>query len=530
MRCLLVQPSATADSFWNYHATCDLVGARYPAAPLGLITVAALLPATWTCRFIDCHVEPLTDADLAWADIVFTGGMLPQQRSTLAVVERCRQLGVAVVVGGPDATSSPQLYDAADYQVLGEAEITLPRWLADFERGTADHRYECGDERADMAASPLPRFDLLKFDRYLHVGVQTARGCPYRCEFCDIVALFGRVPRFKTPAQVLAELERLYQLGYRGHIDFVDDNFIGNTRATKTLLRQLEPWLAARGWPFEFTTEASLNVADDEELLGLLQACGFSAVFVGVESPDEHTLDDIRKVPNIRRSLPASIRKLYDYGMFVNTGYIIGFDSERSDVAPAILELIEASAVPVNMVGLLFALPRTELSRRLAAEGRLVEEFAVAPDDVGDQCAAGCNFVTRRPRADILRDYRRVIAESYRPEAYFARVATVGRLLNCSRKRLRLPWRYIRRDMIGLGRLVWRMGVRRPYRARFWQLLLSCAWHNPRALRYVIALAALYLHFESFTATIVARLDRAIEQAGAASPDEARLTAAVAAG
>ena len=241
------------------------------------------------------------------------------------------------------------------------------------------------------------------------------------------------------------------------------------------------------------------------------------------------TLDDIRKRQNTKRSLSASIRKLYDYGMFVNTGYIIGFDSERGGVAPAILELIEASAVPVNMVGLLFALPRTELSRRLEAEGRLLPEFAVAPDDVGDQCTAGCNFITRRPRGDILRDYRRVIAESYRPDAYFARVGTVGRLLNCSRKRLRLPWRYVRRDVIGLGRLLWRMGVRRPYRARFWRLLLACAWRNPRALRYVIALAALYLHFGPFTAKIVARLDREIERADAAPQEEAMRMAAAAA-
>ena len=182
-RCLLVYPEFTSQSFWNYRATCDLVGAGYPAAPLGLITVAAMLPESWQCRLVDCNVGPLTDADLGWADIVFTGGMIPQQRSTLAMIERCRAAGKPVVVGGPDATSSPHLYDRADYQVLGEAEVTLPRWLSAYQAGTAQHRYQCGEEKADVTTSPLPRFDLLRFDRYLHVGVQFARGCPFRCEF-----------------------------------------------------------------------------------------------------------------------------------------------------------------------------------------------------------------------------------------------------------------------------------------------------------------------------------------------------------
>ncbi len=519
MRCLLVCPAATSDSFWNYRDTCALVGARYPAAPLGLITVAALLPDSWTCRLVDCNVESLTDEDLAWADIVLTGGMLPQQRSTLAVMERCRRLGKTVVVGGPDPTSSPELYDAAEYQVLGEAEITLPRWLADFARGAAHHRYECGEERAEMAGSPLPRFDLLKFDRYLHVGVQMSRGCPFHCEFCDIVELFGRVPRLKTAPQLLAELDRLYALGYRGHVDFVDDNFIGNRKSAKQFLRQLAAWLERHRWPFEFTTEMSLNAADDDELLGLLQACGFSAVFVGVESPDEATLRDARKLQNTRRSLAESIRKLYRYGMFVNTGYIVGFDTERGSVAPAILGLIEASAVPANMVGLLYALPRTDLARRLAREGRLLSEFATQPDDAGDQCTGGLNFATRRPRADILRDYRAVITESYQPATYFARARAVGRQLDCSQKRLKLPLRYLKRDLTGLFRLSWRMGVLRPYRARYWRLVAECAVRNPRALRYVIALAALYLHFEGFTSDLAARLDREIALADSAEAE-----------
>ena len=507
-RCLLVYPEFTSQSFWNYRATCDLVGAGYPAAPLGLITVAAMLPESWQCRLVDCNVGTLTDADLAWADVVFTGGMIPQQRSSLAMIERCRAAGKPVVVGGPDATSSPHLYDRADYQVLGEAEVTLQRWLRDYEAGTARHRYVCGEEKADVTTSPLPRFDLLTFDRYLHVGVQFARGCPFRCEFCDIIELFGRVPRLKTADQMLAELQRLYDLGYRGHVDFVDDNFIGNKKIVKQFLPQLKAWLEEHGWPFEFTTEASVNLADDGELLGLMQDCGFSAIFVGVESPDEETLKAMQKGQNTKRVLAESIRKIYEYGIFVNTGYIVGFDSERGSVAQGVLDLIEASAVPVNMVGLLVALPNTQLTRRLAAEGRLMPEFDVAPDDAGDQCTAGLNFETRRPKSDILRDYRRIIAESYAPAAYFARVRSVGSALDCAKKRMRLPPRYLLRDFKGLSRLIWRMGVRRSYRAEFWKTLAICGTKNPRGLRYTIALMALYLHFGDFRDYLLARLDR----------------------
>ena len=507
-RCLLVYPEFTSQSFWNYRATCNLVDAAYPAAPLGLITVAAMLPASWECRLVDCNVSTLTDLDLAWADIVFTGGMIPQQRSSLAMIERCQAAGKPVVVGGPDATSSPHLYDRADYQVLGEAEITLPRWLADYEAGIARHRYECGEERADVSASPLPRFDLLTFDRYLHVGVQFARGCPFRCEFCDIIELYGRVPRLKTPDQMLAELERLHDLGYRGHVDFVDDNFIGNKKAVKLFLPRLRSWLEEHAWPFEFTTEASVNLADDEDLLGMMQECGFSAVFVGVESPDEETLRSMQKGQNTKRVLAESIRKIYSYGIFVNTGYIVGFDTERGSVAQGVLDLIEASAVPVNMVGLLVALPNTQLTRRLSREGRLPEGFDVAPDDAGDQCTAGLNFETRRSKGDILQDYRRIIAESFAPAAYFARVRSVGLALDCTKKRMRLPLRHRLRDLKGFARLLWRMGVRRSYRAEFWNTLAVCGAKNPRGLRYTVALMALYLHFGDFRDLLLARLDR----------------------
>jgi len=510
--CLFIYPEFRSKSFWNYRATCDLVGAKYPAAPLGLITVAALLPKAWNARLVDRNVQSLDDADLDWADLVFTGGMLPQQTATLELIDQLKARGKTVIVGGPDATSSPQLFSHADHLVLGEAEITLPRWLADFETGTAAQVYVCGDEKADVTASPMPRFDLLKFDRYLHVGVQFARGCPFNCEFCDIIELFGRVPRLKSSEQMLGELQYLHDLGYRGHVDFVDDNFIGNKKGVKKFLVDLREWLVENRWPFEFSTEASVNLADDDKLLALMQSVGFISIFVGIESPDEATLKATQKLQNTKRALADSLNKIYGYGIFVNAGYIVGFDTEQGSIADSMLDLIEASSVPVNMVGLLFALPGTQLQRRLAKENRLHEDYARAPADVGDQCLGGLNFETARPRVEVLRDYRRIVDESYSPENYFGRVLRVSTALDCSQKRLRLPLRKVLRELKGLTRLVWRMGVRCSDRGRFWSTLIELAWRNPRGLRYGLALMALYLHFGEFRKFLVSRLDETIRE------------------
>ena len=506
----MVYPEFTSESFWNYRATCELAGAVYPAAPLGIITVAALLPETWECRLVDCNVEALEDETLEWADLVLTGGMIAQQRSCLALIERLKRLGKTVVVGGPDATSSPHLYGRADHLVLGEGEVTIPRWLEDFENGTPRPIYSAGEELAAVTSSPLPRFDLLQFDRYLHVGIQFARGCPFLCEFCDIIELFGRVPRLKDADQMLAEIQCLYDLGYRGHIDFVDDNFIGNRRDVKKFLPRLKAWLEEHRWPFEFSTEASINLVDDEELLRMMQEVGFAAIFVGVESPDEETLKAIQKGQNTRRELGENLRKIYSYGIFVNTGYIVGFDQERGSVARGVLELIEASAVPVNMVGLLCALPNTQLSRRLAKEGRLGDDFDVVPEGTGDQCTGGLNFATARPRADVLIDYHAIIEESYRPRSYFARVRRVGALLNCRKKKLRLPFRHFMKDLRSFWRLIVKMGIRKHYRWEFWKSLLYLAVRNPRGLRYSIALMALYLHFGEFRIYLMDVIERDI--------------------
>jgi hypothetical protein len=344
--------------------------------------------------------------------------------------------------------------------------------------------------------------------------VQFARGCPFLCEFCDIIELFGRVPRLKSAEQLLAELDALYKLGHRGLVDVVDDNFIGNKRDVKKFLPKLIAWQKERGFPFEFATEASINLADDDELLGLMQQANFATVFVGIESPDEETLKHTQKAQNTRRQLSASLKKIYSFGMWASVGYIVGFDGERGSVAPGVLGLIESSATPIAMVGLLYALPGTQLTRRLAKEGRLHDTFDRVDDsfDGGDQCTAGLNYDTLRPKIDILRDYRRVVDEIYRPEAYFARVKNVALALNCSQKKLSLSlWHHLR-DMRGLARIVWRQGIVASYRWLFWSTLLLLLLKNPAGIRYGINLMAFFLHFGPFSRYVVRRIDQAIAQ------------------
>lgn len=512
-RALLVQPEFRSASFWNYRETCELLGARYPAAPLGLCTVAALLPSSWDLRLVDRNVDPWDGALVDSADVVLTGGMMPQQGDCLEIIREARARGKTVVVGGPDPTSSPHLYGEADHLVLDEGEVTIPLFLEDFARGTARKVYRAS-RRADLRESPTPRFDLLRFPRYNHVGIQWGRGCPFNCEFCDITERFGKVPRLKSPEQVLGELQTLHDLGYRGHIDFVDDNFAGNRRLAKELLSRLRDWLEARGWPFEFTTEVSINVSDDPDLLGRMREAGFFAVFVGIESPDPATLLAAKKRQNMGRSIPESVRKIYGHGMFVNAGFVIGFDSERGSVARGIIDCAEDAGIPVNMAGLLYALPDTRLTRRLAAEGRIRAGFEIPPEGAGDQCTAGINFDPLRPRADILRDYLEVVETLYAPRAYFNRVLKVSLQLDSSRRRFKPGLKRRILELRGFWRAILKLGLKGSTRGPFWRALFRSLLGNPRSLRYTGSLLALYLHLGTFAKHVANRLRQAIEEEG----------------
>ncbi len=492
MKALLLYPEFSALGFWNYKEVCRLMGAKYPASPLGLITMAALLPADWELRLLDLNTAPLEDADIEWADLVFIGGMLPQQSRFLQLIERVHSRGRKVVAGGPDPTSQPELYRSADYLVLGEAECSLPAFLADLARGATTGTYASA-EKADMAKSPLPRFDLLDLKNYLMIGVQFCRGCPFDCEYCDIIELYGRNPRTKTPEQVVAELDALYRLGHRGHVDFVDDNFIGHKGEAKKALRAVKEWSGDHGHPFFFSTEASINLADDEELLELMRDLDFRYVFVGIESGDREVLLALHKHPNLKRDIVADLHKIYRHGIVVNGGFILGFDGETSDSARKLLEIIERGKIVMSMVGLLFALPNTRLTRRLRGEHRLLENTGQLGGEV-DQTTSGLNFITQRPRAEVLGDFLHVLTAAYAKKSYFDRCVRVSEALRI-RPRFRPPWKRKVRYGMAFAKLVLKLGLRPSTAYYYWRNFLSILFTRISALETVVNLMAMYLHF-----------------------------------
>jgi radical SAM superfamily enzyme YgiQ (UPF0313 family) len=509
---LMIYPRFAGGTFWNFAATCDLFGARYPAAPLGLITVAALLPPAWPVRLVNRNTEELTDGDLAWADLVMTGGMLSQQHDTLEIIAICRAHGKPVVVGGPGVTSSPHIYASANFRVLGEAEGIIDKFIAAWEAGATEGLFEAEKFTVDVTKSPIPRFDLLKFDQYLYVGVQFSRGCPFTCEFCDIIELYGRVPRAKTNAQMLTELEALYRLGYRGHVDFVDDNLIGNKKAVRSFLVDLRAWLDEHDYPFEFTTEASINLADDTSLLQAMNEANFVGVFVGIESPDTDTLIETKKKQNTRRSLVESVHKIYRAGLFVHAGFIVGFDTEKNAVADTMVDFIEDAAIPVCMVGLLYALPNTQLTRRLEREGRLYPEPDVVPKGNVDQCTHGLNFDTLRPKQAILLDYKRVLERIYDPVAFAGRLRRLAGMLDNS-KRKRQTRADDARRRFGASEILHRILTNLPEpHAMFRQTLAECMAINPRSARWIMALMGLYLHLGPVSRYVVQQIELKIEE------------------
>jgi radical SAM superfamily enzyme YgiQ (UPF0313 family) len=520
MKALLLYPEFSAMGFWNYKEVCQLMGAQYPASPLGLITMAALLPAEWQLRLRDLNTTSLDDADIDWADLVFIGGMLPQQARFLRLIERVHSRGKKVVAGGPDPTSQPEVYRSADYLVLGEAECSLPLFLADLARGAASGTYACA-EKAEMTQSPIPRFDLLALKDYLMVGVQFCRGCPFDCEFCDIIELYGRIPRTKTPPQVVAELDTLYRLGHRGHVDFVDDNFIGHKGKAKEILRAVQHWSEAHGHPFFFSTEASLNLADDDELLGLMRDLDFRYVFIGIESGDSEVLAATHKRPNLQRDIVADLHKIYRHGMVVNGGFILGFDGETSDSARKLVEVIERGKIVMSMVGLLFALPNTQLTRRLREEHRLLADTgrmsAAAESTEVDQTTSGLNFITRRPRAEVLGDFLHVLKSAYSRRNYFDRCLRVSKALSIH-SRFKPSWRLKARYGLAFFRIVVKLGLRPSTSYYYWRNFLAVLFTRVSALETVVNLMAMYLHFTRQAAFVSGVMAENIEvlQAGVA--------------
>jgi radical SAM superfamily enzyme YgiQ (UPF0313 family) len=489
MKTLLVYPEFP-ETYWSFRHALSFEGKRSAFPPLGLLTISALLPEAWERRLVDLNIQPLKPADIEWAEVVFCSAMLVQKDSLRRLVARCQAHGKRVVVGGPYVTTSAEDLPQADHLFLGEAETTLPEFVRDLARGEAKRIYQA-TERPALSATPIPDFHLADLRRYSAMSVQYSRGCPFQCEFCDIIEIYGRLPRTKSNEQMLAELEALLRVGWRGMVFIVDDNFIGNKRNVKRLLPALADWSERHSHPFSFITEASVNLAEDEELLAGMRRAGFRRVFLGIETPVEASLKEAQKGQNTRCDLLDSVKKIQRYGLEVMAGFIVGFDSDPEDIFERQVQFIRESAIPLAMVGLLSALPDTQLWRRLEREGRLLQE------STGNNTDGSLNFVPRMDAGRLAEGYQWILRTIYSPGEYYQRA------LNCLERVVAdvpEPRRSgLARDVVTLARVVLALGVRDRARGEFWRYLRRAFTQHRERFAEAVRLAAMGYHFRKLT-------------------------------
>ncbi|MBH8573969.1 B12-binding domain-containing radical SAM protein [Nostocaceae cyanobacterium CENA369] len=506
MKVLLLYP-LFPKSFWSFDKALELIGRKVSFPPLGMITVAAILPQTWEFRLVDRNVRFETEADWNWADLVIVSGMIVQKSDMLHVIGEAKRRGKMVVAGGPYLTSVPTVAEEAgvDFLVLDEGEITLPMLVEALERGETKGVFSAKGEKPDVTITPIPRYDLLDLEAYSDMSVQFSRGCPFQCEFCDIIVLYGRKPRTKTPAQLLAELQFLYDLGWRRSIFIVDDNFIGNKRNVKLLLRELGPWMAEHGYPFRFSTEASVDLAQDEELLDLMITANFSAVFLGIETPDTDSLTLTQKFQNTRHSLMESVQIINRAGLRVMAGFIIGFDNEKPGAGDRIIDFVEATAIPQAMCSMLQALPSTALWQRLKKEDRLLNEEA----NINQTTLT--NFIPTRPLEELAREYIRCFWELYEPKRYLARVFRHFMAMKPTPHKKK--FRAVEfKDIRALAIVCWRQGIKRSTRFQFWHQLFAIILHNPKVLESYITNCALFEHFIDYRQIVRSQIEDQLAQ------------------
>ena len=483
LRILLVYPEFP-DTFWSFKHALKFVHKKAGAPPLGLLTVAAMLPAEWDKRLADLNVATLSDDDLAWADYVFVSAMIIQRESARAFIHRCKLAGVKVVAGGPLFTMEYEQFPEVDYFVLNEAELTLEPFLRDLEQGQAKRVY-ASKEFPDIHQTPVPLWSLAKLKNYDTVSIQFSRGCPFNCDFCNVTSLLGHRPRTKTAAQIIAELDGLYALGWRKSIFFVDDNFIGNKKYIKSeVLPALIEWRKGKtGMPF--STEVSINLADDPELLSLMVEAGFDAAFVGIETPNEDSLTECSKNQNKGRNLLESVKKLQRAGLQVQGGFIVGFDNDPLSIFQQQIDFIQKSGIVTAMVGLLQAPLGTRLYERMKQEGRLVNEFS------GDNVNGTTNIIPKMGLIPLREGYRKILSQIYAPKMYYERVLTFLREYQPPNIRIQLEPQYI----LALGRSIYQLGIRGAERVQYWKLFFWTLFRRPRLFPLAITLAIYGFHF-----------------------------------
>jgi radical SAM superfamily enzyme YgiQ (UPF0313 family) len=488
MRILLVYPEFP-DTFWSFKHALRFIHKKAASPPLGLLTVAAMLPAEWEKRLVDLNVTGLTSADLAWADYVFISAMIVQRDAAHALIARCKDFGAKVVAGGPLFTMEHEQFPEVDHFVLNEAELTLPLFLADLANGHPQPLYST-TEYPDIQQTPVPLWQLVNLKNYDTFSIQFSRGCPFSCDFCNVTALLGHRPRTKTAAQIIAELDSLYALGWRKSIFFVDDNFIGNKKQIKSeILPALIEWRKGKtGMPF--STEVSINLVDDEELLNLMTQAGFDTVFVGIETPNESSLTECSKNQNKGRDLVESVKQLQRAGLQVQGGFIVGFDNDTASIFQQQIDFIQKSGIVTAMVGLLQAPPGTRLYERMRKEGRLVNEMS------GDNVDGSTNIIPKMGLESLQEGYRKLLAQIYAPKLYYERVLTFLREYRPPQIRIHLDAQYI----LAFGRSIYRLGIRGVERVQYWRLFFWTLFRRPQLFPLAITLAIMGFHFRQVVA------------------------------
>jgi len=490
MNILLVSP-ATPHSFWSYKYVLPLISKRAAFPPLGLLTVAAMLPEDWSLKLVDLDVSRLTTADIDRADYVFLSAMIVQEESARDVIRRCLDRGKKVIAGGPLFTTGYERFPEVQHIVRGEAENIMPRLAADMRAGALEPVYYDAT-RPDVTTTPVPRWDLVNFRHYANMSVQFSRGCPFNCEFCDIIVMYGRKPRVKTPEQIVAELDALAEAGWKDSVFIVDDNFIGNKAKAKALLRRLVVWRKERASKISFSTEASLNLVDDPELLELMVKAGFKQVFVGIETVQDDSLAECAKVQNRQRDLVEAVRTIQTSGIEVMGGFIVGFDNDDHSVFEQLRDFIQESGVVTAMVGLLTALPETQLFKRLKEEGRLLQQ------STGNNLDGILNFVPKLDREVLIAGYRSLVTRLYAPESYYQRALTFLRQHRPQGPRRRTTWL----EFKAFIRSMWVLGVFTRGRRAYWKYVTKSFLFHRRQFNDAMRLAILGFHFRKVAATI----------------------------
>ncbi|MBI2851154.1 MAG: DUF4070 domain-containing protein [Chloroflexi bacterium] len=496
MKILFVYPQYP-DTFWSFRHALKFISKKASIPPLGLLTIAAMVPDEWEKKLVDMNVSVLDDSDIKWADYVFISAMVVQRDSVKEVVSRCNRLGTKVVAGGPLFTTGFDEFKGVDHFVLGEAEITLPLFLADLAKGSPKPMYT-SDGRPALDKTPVPLWNLIKMKKYSSMNFQYSRGCPFDCEFCDIVLLNGHTPRTKTKEQIIAEMDALYNHGWRGGVFVVDDNFIGNKKKLKEeTLPALIEWSRSKKYPFAFFTEASINLSDDEELMHLMTEAGFDRVFVGIETPNEDSLAECNKQQNKGRDLSAAVKTLQNHGFEVQGGFIVGFDSDPASIFRSQINFIQKSGIATAMVGLLNAPRGTKLYHRLSKEGRLIANFN------GNNTDIQMNFVPKMNYDALVEGYKNILQTIYSPKHYYERMRTFLKEYKPPRVKDRGP-RLQLHHIEGFLKSVWVLGIKEKGRRYYWKLMFATLFRNPRAFPLSVSLSVFGFHFRKVAEKLIA--------------------------